>query len=54
MGFSLAAATGGYSLTVVFGLLITAASLLVEHGLWAAGQFQALEHAGFSRCGAGA
>ena len=33
-GFSLVAASRGYSLFAVHGLLIAAASLVVEHGLW--------------------
>ena len=33
MGFSLVAASGGYSLIVVCGLLIVIASLVAEHGL---------------------
>ena len=33
-GFSLVAASRGYSLVAVRGLLIAAASLVVEHGLW--------------------
>ena len=32
-GFSLAAASGGYSLVAVHGLLIAVASLVVEHRL---------------------
>ena len=32
-GLSLVAASGGYSLTVVRGLLIAVASLVAEHGL---------------------
>ena len=33
-GFSLVAVSGGYSLVVVCGLLIAAASLVAEHGPW--------------------
>ena len=33
VGFSLLEATGGYSLVVVHGLLITLVSLVAEHGL---------------------
>ena len=33
MGFSLVAASGGYSLVVVHGLLIVVASFVMEHGL---------------------
>ena len=33
-GFSLVAASGGYSLVAVCGLLIAVASLVVEHRLW--------------------
>ena len=32
MGFPLAAADGGYSLVVVFGLFIAVASLVADHG----------------------
>ena len=32
-GFSLVAASGGYSLAVVLGLLMAVASLAAEHGL---------------------
>ena len=35
-GLSLVAASGGYSLAVVHGLLISMASLVTEHGLWVA------------------
>ena len=38
VGFSLVAASGGYSLVAVCGLLIVVASLVVEHG------FQVLGH----------
>ena len=33
-GFPLVAASGGYSLVAVHGLLIVMASLVVQHGLW--------------------
>ena len=33
-GFSLTAASGGYSLVVVLGLFFAVASLVVEHRLW--------------------
>ena len=33
-GFSLAVASGGYSLVAVHKLLVAAASLVVEHSLW--------------------
>jgi len=33
VGFSLVAASGGYSLVVVHGLLIVVASFVMEHGL---------------------
>ena len=33
VGFSLVAASGGYSLVVLHGLLIVVASLVGEHGL---------------------
>ena len=36
MGFSRVAVSGGYSLAVVHGLLISMASLVTEHGLWVA------------------
>ena len=36
-GFSLVAASGSCFLVVACGLLIAAASLVVEHGLWSAG-----------------
>ena len=63
MGFSLVAASGGYSLVVVLRLLISVALLVVEHGLLgtkasvAAARglgrcgFRALEHR-ISSCGA--
>ena len=36
VGFSLGAASGGYSLVGVHGLLIAVASLIVEHKFWSA------------------
>ena len=37
VGFSLAAATGGYSLVLVHRLLMAVASLVAEHGPWGTG-----------------
>ena len=37
MGFSLVAASGGYSLVARHGLLIAVASVIVEHGLQGTG-----------------
>ena len=48
-GFSLGAASGGYPLVVVCGLLIAVASL-VEHGLWGA-RVSVLAALGLSGCG---
>ena len=36
VGFSLGAASGGYSLVGVHGLLVAVASLVVEHKFWSA------------------
>ena len=41
MDFSLVAASGGYSLFAMLGLLIVVTSLVVGHGFWALG-FQSL------------
>ena len=35
-GFSLVAASGGYSVIAVVGLLIVVASVVAEHGFWGA------------------
>ena len=35
-GFSLVAASGGYSVIAVGGLLIVVASVVAEHGFWGA------------------
>ena len=50
VGFSLPEATGGYSLVVVHGLLITLVSLVAEHGLSGVWALVAVAH-GLTSCG---